>query len=316
MASDTGEGTWYEGDHVQGGFAVLERLGYPRLWTQTASAGSTEHGIPQILVLGYSNVELLTSEGDLLLDVGSREVRAVRLVRGAGVQLCVTPRGESGLRQTRWMHRVSDADAQFLEQCWLNASPTTHFGTQLNYLPWREDEYAYLVGRVVTGAARADIALSALVVAARHLLGQSGVSVHGASGEKLACALDELGTLSAAIGDIGERYRAWYKWRNFSAHGIRGRDAAGHPTDQVFKPKKARKGMVLTPEDAFDIEVQDLNDLALLCRAFHALSQDAFRTTVYVGGPGTPQEVLAHLPMSDTVSAAERLPPGHRHQVS
>ena len=296
---------WYEGGHVEGGFEVLKGSGHLRSEVLTASAGYSDAGEPQVLVLGHSNLEILSGGGDLHLDVGDREVRAVRPVEGSGIEVCITRMGVSGLRPTRWMHRISDADARYLEQSWLDSSPFMHSGTQLNPLPWREEEYAYYVGRVVTEASRCDVALVALVLLARALLGRPDGAIYGASGEQLADALDELGALSPALADIGERYRAWYRQRNFASHGIRGRDAAGRPTGQVFKAKRGRR---LTPEVAVEIEDQDFRELALVWRAFYALNHDAFDATIHVSGRGDPEDVLARIPMPNSVSATERLP--------
>lgn len=306
MTSNARGEVWYEGDHVEGGFEALKRSGRPRTEVLTASAGYSDTRKPQVLVLGYSNIEILSGDGDLLLDVGDREVRAVRLVEGSGIQVCITSMGESGLRPTRWMHRLSDADAGYLEKFWLDVSPFMHSGTQLNRLTWREEEYAYYVGRVVTEASRCDAALTALVLSARALLSQPDGTISGASGGPLADALDEFGALSPALADLGERYRAWYQQRNFAAHGIRGQDAAGRPTGQVFKAKRGRKGQA--SQVAFEIQDQDFRELALVWRAFYALTHDALRATVDVSGRGTPEEVLAQIPTPNSVSASERLP--------
>ena len=143
---------WYEGDHVEGGFEVLERSGHPRTEVLT-DGGTAAPGDHRCSCWVTTNLEILSGDGDLLLDVGDREVRAVRPDLGRfGHPSVHHQHGESGLLPTRWMHRISDADARYLEQCWLDASPFMHPGTQLNRLCWREEGYAYYVGRVVTEA--------------------------------------------------------------------------------------------------------------------------------------------------------------------
>lgn len=305
MTNDSSGERWYDGDHVEAGFKVLERTSHSRADIRTASAGYNEAWDPQVLILGNSNLEILTGGGELVLDVGYREVRGVRLVPGSGVEVCVTSMGPSSLRPARWMHRLSDADARYIEQSWLGLSPFMHSGTQLNSLPWREEEYAYYVGRVVTEASRCDAALVALVLSARELLEQPLEGVYGQSGMPLADALDKLGAYGAAFIDIGERYRAWYRHRNFATHGTRAWDAAGRPTAQVFKAKKP-KGKA--PEYAVEIEDQDFRELALLWRAFYALNHDAMAALFFISRPACSWDLLAQIPMPNTVSASERLP--------
>lgn len=300
---------WYDGDHVEGGYKVLERSTHPRSNVQFASAGYDDAWEPQVLVLGCSNLEILNGHGELLLDAGQREIRAVRLAEGVGVEVCLTSMGATGLRPTKWMHRLSDADARYMEQCWLDSSPFMHAGTQLNQLPWREEEYAYFVGRVVTEASRCDAALAALVLTARELLGQPLEGVHGQSGNPLAEVIDKLGPYGPAFVDIGERYRAWYRHRNFATHGTRKWDAAGRPTAQVFKAKKPRGK---SPEYAVEIADQDFSDLALLWRAFYALNHDAMAALFFISRPGASGDLLAQIPRPNTVSESERLPAGNR----
>lgn len=302
------EGKWYAGDHIDGGFEALEKLGRPREDIRLASAGYSDSGDPQVLMMGWSHLEILKRDGHLILEVGDREIRGLRLVEGAGVQVCTTPGGGSVLRQTKWMHRVSDDAARYLEQSWVDSYPVMHEGTQLNSLPWREEEYAYYAGRVITEGARCDAALVELVFSARKLLGRElDETIYGASGEPLAEEIQVLGEQSEAFADVGVRYREWYKQRNFVVHGYRGLDASGRPTSQIFKPKKGKKGQVL------DVEIldHDFQTLALIWRAFYALSHDAFQAAVYLGGEGTPEEVLARIPLPSTVSESERLPSGH-----
>jgi hypothetical protein len=306
MRSNVGGERWYKGDHVEGGYAALERSGRSRDEVLTASAGYSEADEPQVLVLGYGHLEILSGDGDLLLNIGDRDVRAVRLAEGRGVQVCIGQASGSALGPTRWLHRVSDPDARYLEQCWLDSPRFMQPGMQLNPLPWRDEEYAYYVGRVVAEASRCDAALAGLVLSARALVGKPPGKIHGASGKILADALDEFAELSPAFADLGERYRAWYSQRNFATHGIRGRDAAGRPTGRVFKATRGRAGQ--PPDVAFEVRDQDFRELALLWRAFYALQLDALEATIHITGTGTPEEILAQMPTPNSVSASDRLP--------
>lgn len=307
MTSDSRGEPWYDGDHVEGGFKVLEVTSQSRADVWTASAGYSDAWEPQVLVLGTSHIEILTGDGELLLDVGYREVRAVRLVQGSGVEVCVTGMGPTSLRPKRWMHRLSDVNARYIEQSWLDSSPFIHSGTQLNSLPWREEEYAYYVGRAVTEASRCDVSLAALVLTARELLEKPPEGVYGQSGKPLADAIEDLGRYNPAFVDIGQRYRAWYLLRNFATHGTRGWDAAGRPTGQVFKAKRPTGK---APEYTVEIEDQDFSQLALLWRAFYALNHDAMAALYFISRPGASGDLLAQLPMPNTVSASERMPSG------
>lgn len=311
MANDARGSAWYSGDHLEGALHVFERWGRSLDEVWTASAGRSDNGDPQVLVFGYSNIQILDRAGKLLLDVGDREVRAVRLVEGSGIEVCITRMGVDGLRPPRWMHCVSDADGRYLENCWLDWSPFMHSGVQLSPLPWREVEYAYFVGRVVSEASRCDVMLVELVRSLRALRGQLGGSISGASGENLADALDELCEMSPALADIGERYRAWYRQRNFVTHGVRGRDAAGRPTGEVFKMRRGKKGS----EVAVEVEGQDFLELALVCRAFSNLHHDAFEALMYIGGSGSTDSLLARFPTPNSVSASERLPSDSRSGI-
>lgn len=297
---------WYTGDDLEGGAKFLRGLGRSPMDYMTVSAGYSAEWEPQVLVLGHGHVEILNHSGAQILDAGEREVRAVRRMEGSGVQVCLCSKVENGeFRPTRWLHRVSEAGARYLEQCWLDAHRIVHSGVQLNPLHWREEEYAHYVGRVVTEAAKCDTALVALVLSAQKLLGRDS-PVFGASGSQLADELDKLGKLSPALADLGERYRAWYDKRNFVTHGMRVHDYTGRASGRVIKAQKVRKRDL--SEAGFKAEDQDFQDLALIWRAFYALHHDAFRAGFHLYGPGTPEEVLARLPFPNTVSASERLP--------
>lgn len=295
MTANGGGALWYEGDHLEGGYKALKEFGRSRTNVWTASAGHGEAGKPQILILHFDFIEILSGDGDLLLEAGHREIRAVRVMEHSGVQVCLAKGEPSSSRPRRWLHCVSHSDARYLEQCWLDMPSLNHSGIQMDHLPWREAEYAYYVGRVITESSRCDVALALLVSLAQTLLGLQTEKVHGSSGNQLAELVDELGEHSLALADIGERYRAWYKKRNFATHGIRGRDDAGRSTGQVHKAKKAHKGQL--PSIAFEIENQDFRELALLCKAFNELTLDANRATMAINFGGEPAQVLAQIPM-------------------
>lgn len=295
MTGNGGGAFWYEGDHLEGGYTALKEFGRSRAGIWTASAGYGEAGKPQILVLHFDFIEILSEDGDLLLEAGHREIRAVRVMEHSGVQVCLSKGESSSSRPTRWLHCLSHNDARYLEQCWLDMPSFNHTGIQMDHLPWLEAEYAYYVGRVITESSRCDVALALLVSSAHTLLGQPMEKVHGSSGEQLADSVDKLGEHSLALADIGKRYRAWYGKRNFATHGIRGRDDAGRPTGQVYKAKKAHKGQPLSV--AFEIENQDFRELALLCKAFNELTLDANRATMEISFGREPAQVLAHIPM-------------------
>ncbi|WP_146069656.1 hypothetical protein [Arthrobacter sp. B0490] len=57
-----------------------------------------------------------------------------------------------------------------------------------------------------------------------------------------------------------------------------------------------------------EIENQDFRELTLVWRAFYALNQDAFLAFFHINGDGPPVEVLARIPMPNTVSKEDRLP--------
>lgn len=305
VSSDTDP--WSADDHLAGrGF--LEHIGHPVDQVWTGSAGYNEAGDRQILVYGLSNLEIVSSDGDVLLDVGHRNVRGVRRLVGVGVEVCLaTAASGDPMSPGRWIHRVSDRDAAHLEGLWLDLSPMTHSGVGLIPLHWREDEYAYFVGRVITEASKCEVTLADLVVACRSLLGESTTGVYGESGKPLAVMLDGLGKRSLALADIAERYRAWAEWRDFAAHGIRHVDKDGHVTDQVYKVRRGRK--VEAQDATVDVKEQDFANLALTWHAFYMLNHDASDARTRIVVSESPEQVLRNLPKRRSVSESERLPP-------
>lgn len=295
-------------DHLSKGRDFLRQVGRSLHHVQLASFGRNESGDPQALVLGWSAVEILDANGRQLLEVGDRDIRGLRLIDGRGVEVCISKVWTFEVPTTRWMHCVRDEEAQYLEQAWLNWVPLAHEGTQLTPLPWREEEYAYRAGRVVTEAARCDAALTGLVVAAKQILGEPASKIYGASGGILADALDRLGWHSATIADIGERYRAWYKQRNYVVHGVRGMGTSDHPLSRVFKPAKASRSQ--PEQSAWDVQDQDFSDLTMIWHAFWALRHDAILVLPHLATADDPEEVFSRIPQADTVLPSERLPPG------
>lgn len=295
-------------DHISKGRDFLHRIGRSLHHVQLASFGRNETGDPQALVLGWSAVEILDANGRQLLEVGDRDIRGLRLIDGRGVEVCISKVWTFEVPTTRWMHSVRDEEAQYLEQAWLNWVPLDHEGTQLTPLPWREEEYAYRAGRVVTESARCDAALTGLVVAARQVLGKPASGIHGKSGQELADALDRLGAYSRTVADIGERYRAWHELRNYVVHGIRGLGTAEQPMSRIFKPVKASRSR--PEQSAWGIQDQDFADLAMIWHAFWALRHDAIRVLPHLATSENPEEAFSRIPQADTVLPSERLPPG------
>lgn len=299
---------WLDEDHVRGGAQALESIGFPRDEAWTASAGYSELGLKQVLVFGFNYVAIVLENGQVLLDAGHREVRGVRQRDGVGLEVWVTSASpDPVIRPRKWLHRISDLNATALEEHWFNLSPITHSGIGLNPLHWREDEYSYFVGRVVSEAAKCDVSLAGLATAGKSSLGQSTGKIQGESGTPLADVLDELGSYSPAISEISERYRAWFDWRNFVVHGVRKRDQFGKVTDQVAKWSRYKKS---SPSNVVvDVQEQDFKRLALVWHAYYMLNHDAWRTAIYIYPSESPEKVLRDLPMPNSVSDAERLPP-------
>lgn len=288
------------------GYAALEELGYRRADFRTASLGKSKDGDPQLLVLGNSHIEIRSIDGEVLLDVGIREIRGVRAVKGEGLNIWVTSLGGEGeLRDRRWVHLIADHDASYLDQCWLDMDPYVQEGPQLVRLPWREEECAYYVGRALTEAARCEVQISSLLA----LLEGSGWkfrrSPMGLSGTQLADAMEEVGRDSAAFRDLAERYRAWYLWRNFSAHGIRMEHPDAANGNRVLKLRRSPN----EAGDIFDVEDQDFRDLATLWRAFYFLAHDAFRIFVDLSiSQDSLAQALAALKVPNSVDPGERMP--------
>lgn len=312
MPSDSNEAFGDEDDHLLAGTNFLRRIGHNIDKTLTASAGLDEDGHPQVLVIGFNNIQLVNEKGKVVLDVGSRNIRALRSVNTGGLQLCTTTNVATENFRTRWPHYISVEDAQYLENLWLDLFPLNHAGPQLNSLPWREEEYAYYVGRVVTEAAKCDVALAGLATTAHLILGRSPEKIHGQSGKALKDKLTEIGEhcKSPIFSKLGERYYAWYDKRNFATHGIRGTGADGHPTGQVFKHKKGTQ-----PSEVYtEVDDQDFQQLALIWRAFYDLNHDAFEISFHLGfynshtESGTPEEFIGRTPLSSTGTPDSQMP--------
>lgn len=312
MPLDPNEAAWDEDDHLIAGTNFLKRIGHNIDKTWTASAGVDENGSPQVLVIGFNNIQLVNEKGNVVLDVGSRNIRALRVVDAGGLQLCTTPNIATENFQTKWPHHVSADGARYLEELWLDLPPLNHDGTQLNSLPWREEEYAYYVGRVVTESAKCDVALAGLATMALLILGWSPEKVQGQSGQRLEETLTKIGKhcKSPTFSKLGERYYAWYNKRNFATHGTRGTGTDGHPTGQVFKYKKVKQ----LSEVRTEVDDQDFQQLALLWRAFYELNHDAFEISMQLGfynlqsESGTPEEFIRRAHLSSTGSPDQQMP--------
>lgn len=295
-------------DHLTRGSDTLDQFGYPRDTYWAASAGHGSTGEPQVLVLGRNHLEIVDTSGQSILDAGLREIRSLRPLVGTGLEIYVTPLGgdREGFRPRHWVHMVADEDANCLDKTWLQLSPSMHNGIQLNTRPWREEEYAYYVGRVLTEAAHCEVKLASVLMLVELRGKKLKNSPRGASGSKLVKLLKEVGEVSEAVHDIAVRYEAWFKWRNFSAHGIRLDEKPGHPASQVSKMKQnGQRG-----DEIFEVKRQNFQDLAKLWRAFYALSIDATHLIVQLTTSVEPiEETLSNLPMPNSVAASESLPP-------
>ncbi|TWP33546.1 hypothetical protein [Leekyejoonella antrihumi] len=277
-----------EEEPVIRGLTALLQLGRSREEIVAATLGYSDQGEPQVLVLGVQgNVEIVTPDGDVLLDVGHRDVRTIRLLPDVGVEVCLSGRAPVSFHRSRWVHRTPDHAAAELEDRWLGWTPVTHSGLQLNPLPWREEDYAYSVGRVITESAQCDIVLAQLVALSRELVDKPPGTIHAASGKELGNALHELAelpagckidTAKAELGRLAQRYLAAYDERNFAVHGIRATDENGHPTDQVFKVSRPKKGQ--PPEVTVDVRLQDFERLAQVWYEFYDLRHEAVRALV------------------------------------
>lgn len=210
---------------------------------------------------------------------------------------------------------MSRADAQRLEDLWLDLPTFNDDGPQLNPLPWREDEYAYYVGRLVTEGARCDAALNGVATRAYSALEYPTKKIdelHGESGKKLASALIEIGErcLSEALTDLGRRYGAWYEERNLAVHGVRPLGPDGHPTSKVYKLNRIKS----QPSVRTTIRDQDFRQLIEIWRAFYALNHDAFEASLHLGfynrttDVETAEQYIARIPLSSTVAPEERMP--------
>lgn len=302
------EGWNKAGDHLHDGMAIANALSYARDSYLFASLGKQQDGSSQVLILGRSHIEIVEPTGTVLLDVGLREIRGVHRVEGLGLRVNVTGRDLDGFRKRQWDHRVSDSAASELESAWLNCDPSMHDGVQINSRPWREEEYAYYIGRVLTEAALCEVLLSNLLTHLERLGLKLARSPRGLSGSALADLLDDVGENSSAFRDIGERYRAWYDWRNFSAHGIRENDAEGKPSSRIFKMKRK-------PDDSgeeFEVRDQDFKDLARLWSGFYSLGHDARRAYIDLlsirGDLGDLDTQLSQLPMPNSATPENRFP--------
>ncbi|GAA1675853.1 hypothetical protein GCM10010977_22000 [Citricoccus zhacaiensis] len=317
--SNAGEDIWYEGDHVLGGTQALTEWGYPREDFFTASAGYSDAGEPQVLALGISYLRIVNGNGEVVLEVAHREVRGVRAVAGVGVRVHVASGSLSLSGQRTWTHVVADHEAKFLEDSWFVVPTHRHDGVQLNALHWKEEDYAYYVGRVITEGARCDSTLIGLALMARPLLGLPTKGIHGSSGSPLAKAFEELGEISSPLEDLRERYVAWYEKRNLAAHGFRFADPDGRPHSKVYKPKRGQHGQ--PPEVLFDAEEQDFADLARVWSAFYFLNHDAAQASLHLSAsarltfdverPSREEtiKILEELPRFNSVRESERLPP-------
>lgn|SRR5690625_1385383 len=319
LMRENAKDVWYEGDHVQGGSQALTDWGYPREDYFTASAGYNDAREPQVLTLGRSNLRIVNRNGEVALEVAHREVRGVRAVVGVGVEVVVAPGPSTLSGQRMWTHVVTDDEAKYLEDTWFVIPTHHHNGVQLSPLHWKEEDYAYYVGRVITEVARCDSTFIGLAVSARSLLGLSTKGIHGSSGAQLAKAFEELGEISAPLEDLRERYVAWYGKRNIAAHGFRFTDTDGRPQSKVYKPKRGHGG--LPPEVLFEVEEQDFADLARIWSAFYFLNHDAAEASRHLSGwalltfpvarPNKEKtiQILEELPPFNSVSESQRLPP-------
>lgn len=304
---------WNSNDHLAGGARVLDAMSLSLEEFWIASAGRNESGTKQVLVFGLNYLAIVEADGQVVLDVGHHEVRGVRQLDGSGIEIWGTSHEpDQPLRHNRWLHLIADADAKYLEDFWLKQFPITHSGIGLNPVHWKEAEYAYSVGRIITEATRCDFMIAELVVACRTLLIQPTQNIRGRSGTDLADLLGDLGKQSPVLHEISERYRAWYLCRNFVMHGLRERDGSGRVTDQVLKWRRGKNTKEFNV--TFDVQKHDFERLALVWHAFYMLSYDAWRTATHVftvcnSRSASPLKILRNLPTPNSVSESERLPP-------
>lgn len=284
-------------DHVSEGYRAAEELGLTGkefLWS--ASLGRDRGGEVQVLVLGAQCAWLASRDGGSMTEIHRPDIRSVDAVPGEGLILRAQGR--------RWVHIVSDVDAVYLREQFIETPilpPTGSGGQCIPEMHWRHDQMANLVGLVVMRAAEAEHMLS--LVACQSQQQSLKSNAFGRSGKQLSQHLGKAAASSPAIADMLERYEAWSKHRNQLVHSIRPMER-GQPGPSTALPNINRQ-KDSPPEEIYRVQKQDLPELVDLWYAFNWLYHDAwhayFRLTT-----GMP---LKDLPLPSSVSGRRRLPP-------
>lgn len=261
-------------DHISEGIDLLKKFGRSLDSVIHASFGHSESGAPQVLVFGSSYVEILNGDGDQLLEVGDRDIRGLRLVEGSGIELCISREWVFKISSLRWMHRIQDRDAQYLEEFWINWTPIIESGAQLTPIPWREEEYARYVGRIITESARCEMALAALASLALELMNEEARKIFTAVGDDITKILKRAARGYPSIRGLADRYSALKDERNFVAHGVALFNTPDPSAGSVVKFRR------VSNQDGRELELPEFmnhtfNDLARLANDINDLANEA-----------------------------------------
>ncbi|WP_125614420.1 hypothetical protein [Specibacter cremeus] len=285
-------------DHLSEGRRMADRLGLAgRDFVFAASLGLDEHGHGQVLIVGGDRVLLAPVDGSSgALEFPRAVLRSVEVDAGRGLLLRAPGQ--------RWMHGLSDTDAAFLQELFIETPLIPPRGRDgRSCIPeqgWHHEQLARLVGMTVMQAAEAEHVLG--LVAAygkKEMVFDRGA--FGVSGNQLADGLDLIGKRSRVVADMAERYRAWADRRNQLVHSIRPMED-GRPGPKTHRPVLLKKSASKQPQYA--IETQDLPDIVDMWYAFYSLYHDAWRAFLSLIS-GMDAEGL---PPSNSASGSARMP--------
>lgn len=268
-----------------------------------ASQGLDGDGNGQLLTIGDQTLCLTDIHGQMYLEIHRSNIKTVDVAHGQGLWL-TTHEGSFSVPK-KWLHQVSDGDAEYIRNCLINFPPAPPIGDNGQVIPegdWRNEQLSRMVGRIVMRAAEAEHNLG-LVAAHAGVSKKINFQIFGRTGGPLTEKLKSLGNRSPAIADMGERYEAWSSLRNQLVHSIRPADPTGRPGRLTKKPNITKKDQ--SPGDLYTVAEQGLPSLVNMYYAYNWLYHDALRAYLQLATGVTVEE----LSMPDSVTGANRLPP-------
>lgn len=315
MTGNDPQEPWYEHDHIGRGDHALGGLDRDANTVVTlASEGLDSDGNVQLLLITTDSIEVWSLETqELAFDFAHWQVRMLKKVPTFGLLII-----SNGPYRQRVEHRIRDTEASKITKHWENALTFSHTGPQVSPLSWRQDQFAYLLGRVVQGAAQAEHNLGSLLAwldTPPGALGFNFNSEHFANhGGRLKRALFEQRVLSEErlkppnksplLTNWAERYGRGAEHRNQLVHSMHLQAPPSQGLASNHLPQRRGSSSQIYVRSAYEAQT-----LTQIIRAFEAITEEARDTLIEIQEHRSREETINHILSRPVATQYPKFPP-------